>query len=256
MHLRPLLDADVLQITRALAGGALPAELEARILAKAEGSPFFAEEITRSLIEEGYLAHGRTAASRLTRPVDEILIPGHGARGDRGAPRSARRPPPSGSRRWPRCSAGSFGAPQLVQLLAGEQVDVEHELAELTRRGVIHRKSLFSDDEYRFGESLTQEVAYEVAAASGSGASCTGASRRCSRPAAAIPALARPALLAHHFARSDDRAQRGRDAAAAPAPRPSSMPSYRTALDLYRQAWEIGEALLRDAPARSACSAG
>ena len=47
------------QIVRALAGGALPAELEERILAKAEGNPFFAEEITRSLIEEGYLTARR-----------------------------------------------------------------------------------------------------------------------------------------------------------------------------------------------------
>ena len=34
-------------------------------------------------------------------------------------------------------------------------------MTELERRGVIHRKNVLSTDEYRFGESLTQEVAYE-----------------------------------------------------------------------------------------------
>jgi hypothetical protein len=74
--LRPLLDEEVIQITRALAGGSLPAQLERRILDKAEGSPFFAEEITRSLAEEGYLTRGDNGETHLTRPVEEILIPG------------------------------------------------------------------------------------------------------------------------------------------------------------------------------------
>ena len=38
---------------------------------------------------------------------------------------------------------------------------MQAELAVLEERGIIHRKSLLTGDEFRFGESLTQEVAYE-----------------------------------------------------------------------------------------------
>ena len=54
-----------------------------------------------------------------------------------------------------------FSRRHLEELLAPEDIEIERELAELEARGVIHRESLFSDDQYRFGESLTQEVAYE-----------------------------------------------------------------------------------------------
>ena len=107
VHLRPLLEADVLRISRALGGGALPDELEARILAKAEGSPFFAEEITRSLIEEGFLAMDNGSVRRPVRWTRSSFR--DGARGHRGAP-DRLPPPPSGSPRWRRCWAGSFSA--------------------------------------------------------------------------------------------------------------------------------------------------
>ena len=242
VHLRPLLDDDVTAIVRALAGGALPPELEGRILAKAEGSPFFAEELTRSLLEEGFLSPNGDGV-RLTRPVEEILIPGSvrevlAARLDRVRP---------GAKRIAQVAAvlgRQFRRSQLVELLGPEPIDVEVELAELTRRGVIHRKSLFSDDEYRFGESLTQEVAYD---------SLLLKQRRQlhGRVAALLeagggdPSLARPALIAHHYARSDDRAKAVETllAAAAEAER---LPSFRSGLELFRQAWELGEAALRD----------
>src|SRR5213079_52620 len=53
--LRRLPDEDVRAMLHAVAGGPLPGDLERLLVAKAEGSPFCVEEITRSLIEEGYL---------------------------------------------------------------------------------------------------------------------------------------------------------------------------------------------------------
>ncbi|MBX3028071.1 AAA family ATPase [bacterium] len=245
ISLRPLLDGDVRRITRALAGGALPDELEARILAKAEGSPFFAEEITRSLSEEGFLERAGGAV-RLTRPVDEILIPGSvreviAARLDRL---------PAAAKRVAQIAAvlgRQFQRQQLAHLLADEQVDVEGALEELLRRGVMHRKSLFSDDEYRFGESLTQEVAYD-SLLHRQRRQLHGRVATLLESGAGDAALARPALLAHHFARSDDRA-RAVETLLRAAAEAEQLPSYRTASDLFRQAWEIGEALLADAPA-------
>lgn len=240
--LRPLLDTEVTQITRALAGGALPAELERRILAKAEGSPFFAEEITRSLSEEGYITRGEQGP-QLTRSVDEILIPGSvreviAARLDRlGA--AAKR-----TAQFAAVLGRQFRRGDLAQLLAPEEVDVERELAELTRRGVIHRKSLFSDDEYRFGESLTQEVAYDSL--------LLKQRRQLHERVAALleaggldPVLARPSLIAHHYALSDNRAKAVETLLQA-AMDAERLPSFRSALELDRQAWEFGEAVLRE----------
>jgi tetratricopeptide (TPR) repeat protein len=242
LQLRPLLDDDVAHIARTLAGGELPAELAARILSKAEGSPFFAEELTRSLLEDGYIT-GDGNAVRTTRPLDEIFIPGSvreviAARLDRLG---------SAAKRVAQLAAvlgRQFRRGDLAQLLAPEAVDVDHELGELSRRGVIHRKSLFSDDEYRFGESLTQEVAYESL--------LLKQRRQLHERVAALleagggdPSLAGPALIAHHYALSENRAKAVETLlrAAAEAER---LPSFRTAIDLCRQAWELGEAGLRE----------
>ncbi len=247
LHLRPLLDGDVVRITRVLAGGALPAELEARILAKAEGSPFFAEEIIRSLLEEGFLAPD-DGVVRLTRPVEEILIPGSvreviAARLDRLSPTAKR------VAQLAAVLGRQFRRGDLGRLLVAEAVDVDPELAELTRRGVIHRKSLFSDDEYRFGESLTQEVAY--------GSLLHRERRRVHGRVAALleegggdPTQARPALIAHHYAESDDRAKAVETLLRA-VTEAERAPLFRTALDLARRAWEIAEAALCASPAEA-----
>lgn len=242
LHLRPLLDDDVIRIARALAGGPLPDVLEGRILAKAEGSPFFAEEITRSLAEEGFLTRADDGVE-LTRPVSDILIPGSvrevlAARLDR-LPPSAKRVAQLAA-----VLGRQFRRSDLVRLLDDGAIDVAAALEELCRRGVIHRKSLFDDDEYRFGESLTQEVAYD---------SLLHRQRRelHGRVAALLEAgsadtsLARPALIAHHYALSADRAKAVATLLHA-AVEAEQLPSYRTALDLCRQAWEIGEAALRE----------
>ncbi|HUE39623.1 MAG TPA: AAA family ATPase, partial [Candidatus Binatia bacterium] len=159
LSLRPLSDEHTRAIVRAIAGAALPATLEERILTKAEGSPFFAEEITRALLEEGYVTVENRQAT-LNRPIEEVLIPGTvreviAARLDRlGGP---------GKRVVQVASVlgRQFHRDQLARLLANDGLDVPAVLASLESRGILHRKNLLSHDEYRFGESLTQEVAYD-----------------------------------------------------------------------------------------------
>src|SRR5439155_27103575 len=152
-------DDALVAIIRAIETGPLPAELERRLVARAEGSPFFAEEMTRALIEEGYLGC-EDGVCRLTRPAEEIPVPGTiqeviAARLDRLSPPAKR------VIQVAAVLGRQFGREQLAPLLEGEGIDVAQELAELEARGLVHRKSLSSADEYRFGESLTQEVAYE-----------------------------------------------------------------------------------------------
>ena len=248
LNLRPLTDGEAPEIIRAVAGGPLPPELERRIVEKAEGNPFFLEEITRALVEEGYLlrSDGRV---RLTRPVAEMRIPGTveeviGARLDRlGA--AAKRVVQVAS-----VLGRQFRSDKLTVLLAGEHIDVKAELEALERRGIIHRKTTaLSHDEFRFGESLTQDVAYE-------GLLLKQRRELHERIGTLIDAAPgersgeRLALLAHHFVRSENRTKAvealvhaGREA--------ERVPAYRAAADHYRQAWELAEPMLAGATAPS-----
>lgn len=245
LRLRPLSDEDTTRVIRAVAGGALAAELEHRIGVKAEGNPFFAEEITRALIEEGHVVRDNGDV-RLARPLDQIRLPGTveeviAARVDRFGP---------GPKRVSQVAAvlgRQFRRAHLVALLHDEQVDVTAALADLERRGVIHRKTVLSaDDEYRFGESLTQEVAYE---------SLLLKDRRqlherighLLEAEADDRSVEKPALLAHHFARSDNR-EKAVAALLQAAKRAEELPSYGAAARFYREAWTLAAAQLDETP--------
>jgi class 3 adenylate cyclase len=238
--LRRLSDEHVTKMIRAIAGGRLPAGLEHRLVGKAEGSPFFAEELTNALLEEGFVVR-QDGRPRVSRPVEDIPLPGTvqeviAARLDRL--------PPEGKHviQVAAVLGRQFDGRQLAAILDGEGIDVAGQLAELERRGLLHRKDLLSSDEYRFGESLTQEVAYE---------SLLLKHRRQlhERIGLAVETALdgeanaeRSALLAHHFSRSDNRpkalealVRAGSDAAA--------VPSYRTAAEFYLRAWELAETI-------------
>jgi len=244
--LRRLLDDETTEIMRAVAHGQLPAELEELVLAKAEGSPFFAEEITRALLEGGYLTRDN-GHHRLTRPVEEVLIPGTvqevlAARLDRLAPHAKR------ALQVAAVLGRQFSRRMLELLLGDDAIDVGGALAELERRGVIHRKQVFSDHEFRFGESLTQEVAYE-------GLLLKQRRQLHERIGLMLERTTnesdpeRWTLLAHHFTRSDNR-QKAVEALLAAARQAERVPSYRSAARLYRQAWELAEAELRSTPSQ------
>jgi class 3 adenylate cyclase/tetratricopeptide (TPR) repeat protein len=233
--LRHLSEKQATEMIRAVAGGPLPADLEGLVLTKAEGSPFVLEELTRGLLESGSLTRDDENRWQLARPVGEIQIPGTvreviAARLDRLA---------SGAKRVLQVAAvigRQFTRAQLDALLAGEEIDVERALTELEQRGVIHRKNLFSDATFRFGESLTQEVAYD-------GLLLKQRRQLHARIGEQLEAEAgeggaeRSALLAHHLRYVDDRGKAvqalfraARDA--------EQVPAYHTAYDFYREAWE------------------
>jgi class 3 adenylate cyclase/RNA polymerase subunit RPABC4/transcription elongation factor Spt4 len=241
LRLRRLLDDETREIVRAVVGGPLPPELEQLVLAKAEGSPFFAEELTRALLEGGYLQRDN-GHHRLTRPVEEVLLPGTvqeviAARLDRLG---------HAAKRVLQVAAvlgRQFGREQLEHLLQGDGIEVGGALDELERRGIIHRKNMFSGDEFRFGESLTQEVAY-------AGLLLKQRRQLHERIGLLLESTAceaspeRWTLLAHHFARSDNR-QKAVEALVAAARHAERAPSYRSAARAYRDAWDLAVAETR-----------
>ncbi len=239
LHLRRLPDDEIVRIVRAVAGAPLPPELEARIGQRTEGNPFYAEEITRSLLEDGSLRR-QGERLELAGPMERVAIPETvqevlEARLDRLPPHEKR------TAQVAAVFGRQFRPAELRKLLEPEGVDVTGALESLIARGVIHATS---PGVLRFGESLTQAVAYE---------SLLHRERRRlhGRIAAAIEAdsialdVERAGLLAHHVARSDDRS-RGLASLVALAREIEELPSYPTARELYREAWELGEAMLRD----------
>src|SRR5438552_17473284 len=239
-----LADDDVTAIIRAVAGAPLPAELERRLVEKAEGSPFFAEEMTRALFEEGHLVRD-DGHSEVTRPVADIPIPGSVQ--EVVAARLDRLPPPAKRAVQVAAVLGrQFGREQLVHMLDGEEIGVDRALGELEQRGLLHRKSALAGDEYRFGESVTQEVAYEGLLLK---------QRRQLHERAGLLLEVSPgeesaearALIAHHFARSDNRVK-AVEALLRAAADAEQLPAYRTAADFYHQAWELAEQELAARP--------
>ena len=241
LHLRPLVPEESGQIIRSLIGS-LPPVLEERILLKAEGNPFFTEELARTLVEQGYLVPDGDAV-RLTRPIEEILIPDTiheviAARLDRLG---------SDAKRVVQVAAvmgRQFSGATLIEVLEPEHVDVPGALSELEQRGVLHRKNLLADDEYRFGESLTQEVAYE-------GLLLKERRQLHDRIGALFEArpeemtTERSTLMAHHFSRSGNH-EKAFAALTRAAQAAAKLPSYPAAIEYYRQAWMVAEAALRE----------
>ena len=248
LSLGPLSDDETSEMVRSVAGGPLPVELERRILQKAEGNPFFTEEITRTLVEEGYLLRS-DGQVRLTRPVEQIRMPETveeliGARLDRLAPQAKRVVQVAA------VLGRQFHRDQLVQLLSSEGIDVGAELAALEERGIIHRKTMLSDDEFRFGESLTQEVAYE-------GLLLRQRRELHDRIGTLLEALPgdttaeRSALLAHHFTRSENR-DKAVTALLRAARDAERIPSFRAASRFYHSAFDVADGLVTSSGASEA----
>ncbi len=137
----------------------LPPELKERILDRAEGNPFFLEEVLRSLIDEGAIEQevgtGRWLAAR---EVSEIAIPDTlqgvlAARIDRLEEET---------KRVLQMAAviGRLFLCRVLTQLAHEERDLHAELQTLQREEMIRERARLPDLEYIFKHQLTQEAAY------------------------------------------------------------------------------------------------
>jgi class 3 adenylate cyclase/tetratricopeptide (TPR) repeat protein len=140
-----------------LATERLPAELRALVAARAEGNPFYVEELVKSLEEEGLLRHAGHGYE-LTRGVTEMAIPGTihdviAARIDRlhDMPKRTLQLAAVIGREFTR---------RLVDRLAEIRERTEECLRELTALELIHERRLVPELAYAFKHALTQDVAY------------------------------------------------------------------------------------------------
>jgi len=140
-----------------LSADVLPAELRALVAAKAEGNPFYIEELVKSLKEGRTLdrVEGRLV---LARPASEIAIPGSiqdviAARIDR-LPEAPKRTLQLAS------VIGREFTRRLVDRLSEMREGTDGALRELTALELIHERRLFPELAYAFKHALTQDVAY------------------------------------------------------------------------------------------------
>ena len=149
---------DTVQMARAmLATPQLPEALQTLIVQKAEGNPFFVEEVVKSLLEVGAL---RRQGERyvLTKPLEEIVVPDTiqdvlMARIDRlpEAPKKTLQRAAVIGREFTR---------RLLERLADIRERTEAYVQELKALELIYEKRLFPELAYVFKHALTQDVAY------------------------------------------------------------------------------------------------
>jgi predicted ATPase len=142
-----------------LQGASLPPEVKRLIAGKADGNPFYLEEVTKALVETGLMA--RTNGSyRLRRAVEKIYIPGNIQEVILS--------------RIDRLGADEKRAVQLASVIGREftarlldrisdlQAALLQVLGQLTALELIREKALFPELAYTFKHALTHDVAYST----------------------------------------------------------------------------------------------
>jgi predicted ATPase/class 3 adenylate cyclase len=211
VNVRPLSAADSQKLVDSLLNVAdLPSGLRSRIQEKAEGNPFFVEEVIRTLIESGAVTRSEDGDHWLaTGPVESINIPGSlqtllTARMDRLDEETRR------ILQLAALIGRSFYYRLLEHVVDGQlgqtapRLDLE--LNKLQRADLIREAARLPELEYIFRHSLTQEAAYRT---------ILRRERKAyhQRVGEAIEALYADRLLenapalAHHFLAAGDRAR-------------------------------------------------
>ncbi len=141
----------------ALPGDGLPALLRDRILDKAEGNPFFLEEIVRALLDDGTIAR-EGQGWRITRADAEIRLPE-----SLQAVLAARIDKLEAGSRETLQAAAVIGRTFLYRILAAirEATDkLDGQLRSLEKLELVRQQAREPEREYAFRHALTQEAAY------------------------------------------------------------------------------------------------
>ncbi|HZS33226.1 MAG TPA: AAA family ATPase, partial [Methylomirabilota bacterium] len=157
LALAPLARGESERVVEHVVGVALPVEVKTLICEKAEGNPFYLEEVTRSFLDRGILQR-RDGGYALQRPVTAQDLPDtvQGvvmARIDRLA---------EARKRTIQTAAviGREFALGLLRRISDIQERLEESLADLKGLEFIYEKALVPDLEYVFKHALVQDVAY------------------------------------------------------------------------------------------------
>ena len=159
LALRPLSGGEMTTMTGTLLGGGqLPEAWRSLIARKAEGNPFFVEEVTKSLLEDGSLAR-HAGGEIVARDVTELIVPDTIqdvllARIDR-LPDEARRAIQVAS-----VIGREFVLRLLARIVEGGN-EVRGLVDELRTLELVYEKATHPELAYMFKHALTHDVAYE-----------------------------------------------------------------------------------------------
>jgi len=158
LALAPLSEGESERVVESVLGiASLPSAVKTLVCQKAEGNPFYLEEVTRAFVDTGILTRS-DGGYVLARPVTPQDVPDtvQGvimARIDRLAETRKR------TIQTAAVIGREFGA-HLLGRIADIQGRLEDSLAELRGLEFIYEKTLFPDLEYVFKHALVQDVAY------------------------------------------------------------------------------------------------
>jgi adenylate cyclase len=197
----PLGEEETVEVARALFGVDVAPPLRDLVLKRAEGNPFFVEELARHLRERDLLtAEGAAVTLRRSPAAGEVPDTVHDlltARIDRLSDALKR------TLQLASVLGREFPL-SLLEGLAPPGSEVHGDVSELLRLELLHEKDLYPEPTYRFSHLLIQEVAYQ-------GLLLKSRAELHARAAAALERLyagrtdeVLPAL-AEHWARSPDR---------------------------------------------------
>jgi len=163
LQLAPLPPASTVNLVEELlsSSGMLPEAIEDLIVSRAEGNPFFVEEVIRTLIERGGLARSPDGRGwTVTSAIEGMTVPDtlHGvlmARLDRLGTRTKRVAQEA-------AVIGRVFQERVLVRLAEDVASLEADLTHLEREELIRELRRDPDLEYIFKHALTQEVAYET----------------------------------------------------------------------------------------------
>jgi tetratricopeptide (TPR) repeat protein len=136
---------------------ALPPEVQRLVTAKAEGNPFYIEEVSKALIEAGVVARVN-GSYQLQRPVQDIHLPGTIqevilSRIDR-LEREAKQAIQLAS------VIGREFTARVLDRISDLEAKLSDVLGELKALELIYEKALFPELAYMFKHALTHDVAY------------------------------------------------------------------------------------------------
>jgi ABC-type oligopeptide transport system substrate-binding subunit/class 3 adenylate cyclase len=160
LALGALVGATDRELLHALVGaGTLPGELEDRVLAHADGNPFYLEELIGSVVDAGALVRDADGGWRfdhdvpidVPETVEKVIL----ARLDRLSPEV------HDVIRAASVLGRQFGLP-LLEVVAGGPASLPQSLRELERLDLVREARRWPQPEYRFKHALIQEAAYRT----------------------------------------------------------------------------------------------
>src|SRR5208337_3797151 len=158
--LKPLSELGSIEmVERLLSLESLPVSLKELISGRAEGNPFFVEELIRTLIERGALAQSEDGGWEATPLIESVTVPDtlQGLL----MSRLDRLPPET---KWLAQQASVIGRIFLYRVLlhmAERKTGVDDDLSCLETNELIRERARHPELEYMFRHALTQETAYQ-----------------------------------------------------------------------------------------------